>query len=181
VEKSKIGGSSMEGYTLFDRTTSTGQKLKDKEKLFVILVLIFGPIPAKNRTDRMAIAEELECSERTVYRVLSGVKASVEIDFDNRARLYRLSDSRLSLIEQAEDRLPVNHITDEPHAAKDGGRMSHDETMPVNRNHLRTEDEHVCPSAFGKKPKSFLPPCLACPIDEECLRATQAAEREADG
>jgi hypothetical protein len=180
VEKSKIGGSSMKGYTFFDRTTSTGQKLKDKEKLFVMLVMIFGPIPAKNRTDRMAIAEELECSERTVYRVLSGVKASVEIDFDNRARLYRLSNSRPSLLEQAEDRLPVNQITDESHAVKDADRLRHAETMPVNRNRLRTEDEHVCPSAFGKKPKDFLIPCLLCPIDEECLAATQAAERNAD-
>jgi hypothetical protein len=180
VEKSNIGGSSMKGYTLFDRTTSTGLKLKDKEKIFVILVLLFGPIPAKNRMDRMAIAEELECSERTVYRVLSGVKASVEIDFDNRARLYRLSNSRPSLIERAEDRLPANHITDESHAVKDADRLNHDETMPVNRNRLRTEDEHVCPSAFGKKPEDFALPCLLCPIDEECLRATQAAEREAD-
>jgi hypothetical protein len=32
-----------------------------------------------------------------------------------------------------------------------------------------------CPAAFGQKPDGFLPPCLTCPVDEECLRATQAS------
>jgi hypothetical protein len=32
-----------------------------------------------------------------------------------------------------------------------------------------------CPAAYGQKPDSFLPPCLTCPVDEDCLRATQAA------
>src|SRR5208283_1889563 len=165
----------MKGFGLINETTSTGCKLTDKMKLFVILVKMLGPIPAKNRADRMAIAGKLDCSERTVFRVLSGVKTSTEVDFDNRSKVYKPFKSRLSVLEQIKDLdLPINQIADESFTGRDAdGRGQVEKTIPLDTNRIQFEDES-CPSEFGKMPEGFLRPCLVCPVDEECLKATQA-------
>jgi len=175
----------MKGFGLINETTSTGCKLTDKMKLFVILVKMLGPIPAKNRADRMAIAGKLACSERTVFRVLSGVKTSTEVDFDNRSKVYKPFKSRLSVLEQIKDLdLPINQITDESFTGRDADRRGQVETISLDTNGIQFEDQDPsfdCPSAFGKKPEDFPLPCLRCSVDEECLRATQAADRDDDG
>jgi hypothetical protein len=51
-------------------------RLTDKMKIFLIMTALIGPIPARTRGDRLAIGGRLGCSQRTVRRVLAGVRGS---------------------------------------------------------------------------------------------------------
>jgi hypothetical protein len=137
-------------------------KLTDKQKLFLILLTFVDSITVRTREHRMALASALECSERTIYRILAGLRMSgrVEVSY---SKTYRLAKSELPILEKMK-RIVESRIF-----------ISWDET-PILEPKYHLEPLN-CPSKFGEKPVSFLPPCLTCPIDEECLLATQEGER----
>ncbi|MGO9119538.1 MAG: hypothetical protein ACLQPD_18255 [Desulfomonilaceae bacterium] len=143
-------------------------KLTDKQKLFLILLAFVGSIPVRTREHRMSLAAALECSERTIYRILAGLRASgrVEVSY---FKLYRLAKSEVPILDKMR-RIIESRV-----------HFPYDETSKLIRENPLEPEYHIeplnCPAKFGKKPDSFLPPCLTCPIDEECLKATQEAKR----
>jgi hypothetical protein len=137
-------------------------KLTDKQKLFLILLAAIGRIPVRTHEHRMALAAALECSERTIYRILAGLRVSGRVQVSH-SKEYRLAKSELPILEK------MKHIV-EPRIF-----------IPWVETPTLEHEYHIepvnCPAKFGEKPVSFLPPCLTCPIDEECLIATQEAAR----
>jgi len=69
----------------------TNKALTDKQKLFLFHILMNGPIPARTYQDRLNIAEALNCSDRTVFRVLAGVRENGTVHVDG-SRNYNLTN-----------------------------------------------------------------------------------------
>lgn len=69
-------------------------RLKDKEKLFLYYLLLNRPVPARTRQDRGNIADFLNCSDRTVHRVLHTMRTTGAVEIDE-SKNYRLPDFHL--------------------------------------------------------------------------------------
>ncbi len=136
------------------KTARRLRKFTDKQKLFMMCIAFVGPIRIRTREDRIALAKAFECSERTIVRVISGLKKCSHIDL-NYFNEYFLLNPELTILGE----LRSSPIKSGPIGS----------TPQMNRG--RQPDN--CPADFGEKPDKFLPRCLTCPIDEACFRVTE--------